>query len=318
VRRTARFARSGRLRIGYEVHAGLLRRRRPWLLLAQGLGFDRHGWEPVVPALRRRFRLVLFDNRGSGVSDGPGGRFSVADVARDAVAVLDAAGISRAHVLGVSLGGMVAQEIAIGHPDRVDRLVLACTTPGRPAGYPMPRESVRLMAATPGLPRDAALRRNVENALARRTAAEEPALVDRLVRHQAARPPDPRGFAALASAGARFRGGGRQAAITAPTLVLQGTADTVVDPRNAAVLAGLIPDADLLMLPGLGHLFFWERPEALTALVTPFLLGRPIPPDVVQTWAAGTATTGGGSDGDGRRAGSAQAGRVHPDATADG
>jgi 3-oxoadipate enol-lactonase len=126
------------LRIAYELR-GTWSGRRPWLVLVQGMGFDRLGWQPVLGKLGRHFRLVLVDNRGSGRSDHPAGAFAVADMAGDVVAVLDVAGIHRAHVLGASLGGMVAQELVITHPERVDRLVLACTTPGWPFAYRCPR-----------------------------------------------------------------------------------------------------------------------------------------------------------------------------------
>ena len=89
-----RYAASGGLRIAYELR-GTMHRRRPWLVLIQGMGFDRLGWEPVVGKLRRRFRLVLVDNRGTGCSDRPAGSFGVADMAGDVIAVLDAAGVRR-------------------------------------------------------------------------------------------------------------------------------------------------------------------------------------------------------------------------------
>jgi 3-oxoadipate enol-lactonase len=240
--------------------------------MIQGLGFDRSGWDPVVDGLRRHFRLILMDNRGCGESERSRRLFAVSDLARDAVAVLDAAGVQRAHVLGASLGGMVAQEVAIEFPDRVDRLVLACTTPGWPSGFPMPSASMRLMAHTRNLPPETAIRRHVENALSAETVEKDPGLVDRLVRHQLAHPNDQAGWSALNGAGARYFGGARQSRIRARTLVLQGSADTVVDPRNASLLARRIPDAELMVLPGLGHLFFWERPEALTDPVVRFLV----------------------------------------------
>ena len=137
----------GTLRIAYELR-GTLHWRRPWLVLVQGMGFDRQGWEPVLPKLRRRFRLVLVDNRGFGRSDRSAGSFGVADMAGDIIAVLDHAGIRKAHVMGASLGGLVAQELAITRPERVDGLVLACTAPGWPLAYPMPMASMRLIAAT--------------------------------------------------------------------------------------------------------------------------------------------------------------------------
>ncbi len=272
-----RYARSGALRIAYELR-GTMHRRRPWLLLVQGMGFDRLGWRPVLGKLGRRFRLVLVDNRGSGRSERPAGAFTVADMTGDIVAVLDAAGIQRAHVLGASLGGMVAQELAITRPERVGRLVLACTTPGWPFAYPMPAASVRLLAATADVTPEVALRRHTENALSARTVRHRPQLVDRLVRLQASRPADTGILAAQASAGARFAGQLRQARIRARTLVLHGDADTVVDPRNAKLLAERNPGARLVTFTGLGHLLFWEDPDGFADAVASFLLaGGPSP-----------------------------------------
>jgi pimeloyl-ACP methyl ester carboxylesterase len=101
-----RFTGHGSSRIGYELDSrpGC---RKPWLVLIQGLGFDRSGWAPVVSPLRRRFHLVLIDNRGSGRSTTQDRAFTVADMAADVAAVLEASQIARAHVLGASLGGMV-------------------------------------------------------------------------------------------------------------------------------------------------------------------------------------------------------------------
>jgi 3-oxoadipate enol-lactonase len=237
-----RYALSGGLRIAYELR-GTVRRRQPWLVLIQGMGFDRLEWEPVLGKLRRRFRLVLVDNRGTGCSERPAGSFGVADMAGDVVAVLDAAGIRRAHILGVSLGGMVAQEVAITCPERVDGLVLACTTPGWPFGYRMPAASVRLIAATAGMTPETALRRHTENALSTRTVEQYPEVVNRLAELQGSRPAANGALSAQAAAGARYAGGLRQARIQARTLVLHGGADTIVDPRNGKLLADRIPGA---------------------------------------------------------------------------
>jgi 3-oxoadipate enol-lactonase len=265
-----RYARSGDLRIAYELR-GVAVTRRPALLLIQGLGFDRAGWGPAIGSLQRRFRLVLIDNRCSGRSPAAGS-FSVADMAGDALAVLDDAGIGAAHVLGASLGGMIAQEFAVRHPDRVNRLVLACTTPGWPFAYPMPLPSAALIAASQRLAPDEALRRHVENALSVSTVAERPELAERIIDCQpsvSARDPD--AWQAQAMAGARYAGSFRQRRIRARTLILHGTADRVVDPRNARLLADRIEHADLVTFPGLGHLFFWEDSDAFAAAVTSFL-----------------------------------------------
>lgn len=188
--------------------------------------------------------------------------------------MLDRAAIPRAHVAGVSLGGMVAQEFAIRHPLRVDRLVLAATTPGWPFAYPMPSQSAGLLLETRRLIPPEALRRHVENALAARTVRERPELVERIVGHQARRPPNGAAWTALANAGASFAGNLRQHRITAPTLVLHGDDDTVVDPRNAKLLARRVPGAVLVSWPAHGHLMFWEDPDRFVAEVTAFLLKR--------------------------------------------
>ena len=267
-----RYARSGGLRIAYELR-GRMHRRRPWLVLIQGMGLDRRGWQPVLHRLRRHFRLVLVDNRGTGHSDRAAGSYTVADMAGDVVAVLDAAGIGRAHVLGASLGGMVAQELAIRHPERVDGLVLACTAPGWPFAYPMPGASVRLLATAGRLPAEAARRRHTENALSGRTLRHRPELVDRLLELQDERPADRAALSAQAAAGARYTGRLRQARIRARTLVMHGGADAVVDPRNGRLLANRIPGARLVTFPALGHLLFWEDPDGFAEAVTSFLRG---------------------------------------------
>jgi 3-oxoadipate enol-lactonase len=266
-----RYGRSGELRIAYELR-GTMHRRRPWLVLIQGMGFDRSGWEPVRRKLQRHFRLVLVDNRASGLSDRSAGSFGVSDMAGDIVAVLDDAGIRKAHVMGASLGGMVAQELAVDHPERVDGLVLACTTPGWPFACPMPKASVRLIAATAGMTAEAALRRHAENALSARTVQHRPELVDRLVELHGSRPADPGALSAQATAGALYAGRRRQTRIRARTLVLQGAADNVVDPRNGKLLADRIPGARLVTFPELGHLLFWEDPDGFVDAVTSFLL----------------------------------------------
>lgn len=269
-----RYARSGPLRIGYEVR-GAVHWRRPWLVLIQGMGLDRLGWGPVLRDLRRHFRIVLVDNRGSGRSGQPADSFSVADMAGDIVAVLDSAGIRRAYVLGASLGGMVAQELAIIRPERVDGLVLASTSPGWPFAHPMPAGSVRLIAAASRMTAEAARRRHTENALSACTVRRHPELVNRLMELQGSRPADAATLSAQAAAGARYVSGLRQARIRARTLVLHGGADAVVDPRNGRLLADRIPGARLVMFPALGHLLFWEDPAGFAEAVTSFLLARP-------------------------------------------
>jgi 3-oxoadipate enol-lactonase len=240
----------------------------PPLLLIQGLGYGGRGWGPTLDLLAEDFTVAAFDNRGFGASDVPAGPYSVGELAEDARAVLDAAGFERPHVVGASLGGMVAQELALAHPERVEKLVLVSTTPGGLGAYPMPAQTVSLMLEAPTMPPDVAVRRFVENALGD-GAPEE--LVERIVAYRKANPPDLGGWQSQAAAGALHDALDRVGQITAPTLVIHGTEDVVVDPRNADLLADRIPGARLELLPGSGHLPFWQEPERLARLIKEFL-----------------------------------------------
>jgi 3-oxoadipate enol-lactonase len=237
------------------------------LLLVQGLGYTRAGWGPARDRLAERYRVVSYDNRGVGESEIPPGPYTVAQMAGDALQVLDEAGIERAHVVSASLGGMVAQHLAAQHAERVDRLVLACTHPGVEDGYPMPQVTVDLFAQAPTMDPKVALRRFVDNAL----GVSPPAgLADEVYAYRLANPPDMNGWLAQAAAGTTFAGVDL-ARIEAPTLVVTGTHDNVIDCRNSELLAERIPNARLERLEGAGHLFFWERSDDFARLVGEFL-----------------------------------------------
>lgn len=245
------------MKIAWERHGN-----GPALLLIMGLGYARWGWEPVVEPLARTFDVLLHDNRGIGESDAPPGPYTTAQLAADAVQVLDEAGVARAHVAGTSLGGMVAQEVALAYPERVDRLVLSATTPGGPHAFPMPQRTVDLMLAR------ASLREYVENAL---EPDARPDLVDRIVAHRERTAQRFEPWAAQAAAGAGFDAYDRLGGIAAPTLVQHGDGDVVVDPRNAELLAARIPGARLSIYPGCGHLHMWQQPERFVRELEEFL-----------------------------------------------
>ena len=238
------------------------------VLMIQGLGYGRRGWGPVPGMLARRFRVVTFDNRGFGESDAPPGPYTTAQLAEDALAVLDAAEIEAAHVVGISLGGMVAQELVLARPERVRTLVLCATTPGGATSFPMPQRTVALMGRAPDLDPGEALHRFVTNALSPDPPA---ALVQEIVAYRAANPPDGAGWWAQAGAGAAHDASTRLGEITTPTLIVHGTADNVVDVRNAKLFAGAIPGSRVELFEGVGHLLPWERPDQFSTLVAEFL-----------------------------------------------
>jgi pimeloyl-ACP methyl ester carboxylesterase len=257
-----RYAGNGGVRIAYDVVGD----GAP-VLLIQGLGYGRWGWQPVSERLAGSYRVIAFDNRGYGESDKPAGPYTAAQMAGDAVAVLDAAGVERAHVVGASLGGAVAQELVLRHPDRVEKLVLVATMSGVTSMHPLPEQTTRLMAEAPALDPAVALRRFVENAL---DPEAEPALVEQIVALRTLNPPDPAGWAAQAGIWTTFDAWDDLPSISAPTLVVHGEGDAVVDARNAPLIAERIPGAELRLVAG-GHLFFWNRPGELAGLLEEFL-----------------------------------------------
>ena len=238
------------------------------LLLIMGLSGTRLTWgEPFLEALRADFEVVVYDHRGIGGSAEVTEDFTIADLADDAAGLLDALGWESAHVAGISMGGMVAQELALRHPERVRTLVLGCTYAGGEGALLTPPDTwQRLAEAWTSRDRERALRAgwevNVSAAFAgdddqyaefRRRALEAPARLP------------------IIMAQARAVGGhdtsARLERIGAPTLVVHGTEDAMLPASNAERIAGRIPRARLELLDGVGHLFFWEQPERSAALV---------------------------------------------------
>lgn len=249
--------------IRYEIHGS-----GPTLLLIPGLGFGPWGFFKQVPALSRRFCTVTFDLRG------PHDQYhGIAELVRDAAALLDHLGAGRVHVLGTSLGGFVAQELALARPDLVDRMVLISTSYG---GRGVERMSARVMAAMFGVGSfspEGAVRRGLKASTSTRYRAEHPDEFDRIVGSRLAFSPSLSSYLLQARAGANFDASGRVRGIDAPTLVIHGSDDRLVPVANARALAQAVPRSRLLILDGAGHLVFIEKAEEVNEEVASFLLG---------------------------------------------
>ena len=239
------------------------------LLLIMGLGVTLEGWSRLGPALAERYRTILFDNRGTGRSSTPPGPYAIETMADDAVAVLDAAGIARAHVFGISMGGMIAQELTLRHPGRVRSLMLGCTGCGGRDGVPAGREVVAALGARQTMTREQAMwamapyiydastpRERIEEDFARRLSA--PVTADGY-------------FAQLGGIRAWSGTLSRLPSIAAPTLVIHGETDQLVPPENGRIIARAIPHARLVMIPNASHIFTTDRFETARDAVLAFL-----------------------------------------------
>ena len=261
------FAESNGVTLCYEVHGV-----GPNLVLIEGIGYHSWMWYRQLPALSDQFRVLVYDNRGVGKSDKPPGPYSHQQNADDLAGLLDHLGWQRAHVLGVSMGGFIAQEFALKYPERVDRLVLACTAFGGPNMVPLPMEAIRALTPDMTLPPRERYRRAMPVAFADRSWPEKhPAEFEQILdwREEHVQPPE----AALAQmqAGFTFNTEQRLGQITAPTLVVAGDMDGVVPVRNAELLAERIPGAKLDLIPNAGHLVIIEDADRFNGDVIKFL-----------------------------------------------
>ncbi len=244
---------------------------RPLLLIA-GIPAIASDWEPLAARLADAgHRAIAYDNRGSGESTVTPGPYTTAQLAADALALLDHLAIERADVFGMSMGGMIAQELALAAPERVERLVLGCTHAGTAHAAPMPREAARAFALQSD---DWALRMRT---LAPFAFAQDvdPPLLEAFVAKKSADVQDPAGYAAQIQAVLAHDAADRLQEIRANTLVLTGDDDRVIPGESSELLAQRIPSATLRVIPGAGHLFFIERPAATLEILGAFL-GAPL------------------------------------------
>lgn len=263
--RTRSFARGadGR-RIYYELSGRADARS---LVLIRGLGRSSSYWLEVRQLLERERRLLVLDNRGVGRSDTPALPWGTGDMADDVALVLRASGIERADVFGISLGGMIAQELALRHPHRVERLVLACTTPGGRKARSTPRLAALALARAAAMPIEQGIRTTARWVLSDEALARRPDIVDVWVAIARSEPRSRRGFIGQLLAAARHDAWERLPFVEHETLVVTGDADRLIPMENSLLIADRIPRASLRTLRGAGHDFPTERPEETARLI---------------------------------------------------
>jgi pimeloyl-ACP methyl ester carboxylesterase len=249
----------------------------PPLLMIMGFGGQHHSWgDETVRLLSRHFRTIRFDNRGTGHSDKPQVEYSIAMMADDAAGLLQALGLSRAHVYGVSMGGMIAQELALRHPHLVGGLVLGCTTPGWAKGVPPRPEVIQLMMPEPGLSREEQIRKSWPAICSPRFLEEGREFLELMLRRSLENPTPVDTMNRQAAAIQAFDSYDRLPQIRAPTLIIHGDQDVLIPPQNAYILHERIPGSRLVIIEGAGHVYFWEKPAESCQAIVEFLSQVPM------------------------------------------
>ncbi len=253
----------------YEVHGS----GKP-LVLISGLGYSLWQWHRMVPLLAEHFQVVTFDNRGIGQSDKPAGPYTAGMLAADTVGLLDALGIEKAIIVGHSMGGFVAQAVALDFPRRVEKLILCSTNFGGPHHVPVTAEAMKVLADVTSDPLTR-FKNGLSVSTAPGWAEKNPGMIEEWVKWRVANPIEPAHYQAQMAIGlslmpeaAAFKD--KLPRLNVPTLILFGAHDKVVPPANADLLAQKIAGCRVVIFPDAGHFFPMEIPEAASHTIMDF------------------------------------------------
>ncbi|HLH78093.1 MAG TPA: alpha/beta hydrolase [Candidatus Binataceae bacterium] len=244
------------------------------LLLLMGYGMPGAAWTPILPFLSG-FQCIFFDNRGTGTSERPSGPYSVASMAEDASNLLQALGIGAAHIYGISMGGMIAQQLALDHPAQVKKLILGCTWCGGVHAVRPPEQvlmdllaGTKLAASAPERALDILLPLLYPAPF----LAAHPELKPMLLLALAAVPAiTPEVAEKTLLSVAEFESYERLPQISCPVMIIHGDQDQVIPPANAQVLKQRLPQAELWIIPGAGHAFAGFDPVGIHQRIVAWL-----------------------------------------------
>jgi pimeloyl-ACP methyl ester carboxylesterase len=224
-------------------------------------------WHRTRPFLAQNFRTIAFDNRGIGQSDVPQGVYPIAQMASDAAAVLDAANVSSAHVFGISMGGMIAQEFTLEYPERVRSLILGCTNAGGPHSVRAASEVLQILTREGMTPQEAteAIIPYIYDAATPRQRIDE----DMSIRMKWY--PTREGYLGQLQGILAWDAYSRIAQIKAPTLIIHGETDQLIPVANAHLIAERIPHAKLILIPHASHVFETDQPGIAIHAMMEFL-----------------------------------------------
>ncbi|RJX35387.1 MAG: alpha/beta fold hydrolase [Desulfarculus sp.] len=256
--------------IYYELHGS-----GPPLVMIMGLRRNAEWWYQQIPVLSRHFRLLVFDNRGSGRSGQPEMEYSIALFADDTAALMEHLNLESAAVLGYSMGGYIAQELAIRYPEKVQRLILVSTSAGGASAVRMDPARQKEFEDVAGLSPEQVLQKNLDIYFAPGFIAAHPDQIARFMTVSLRHAQPPEAFLRQYQACLRHDTTDRAGRIKAPVLIMTGDDDPLVPPGNSYILKELLPRAQLKVFPGGRHSFLIQMPQPFNQAVLEFLGAAP-------------------------------------------
>ena len=249
----------------YEMHG----QGNP-LVMIMGLRRNTEWWYHQIPHLSKHFKVISFDNRGAGRSDKPDMAYSIRLFADDTAELMESLAVESAHILGVSMGGYIAQELAINYPAKVRSLLLGCTGCGGERAVLMSEERMKKFTANKGLSPEEILRKDMDLYFSHRYIRENPEAVKKFVEISMRYYQPPEAFFRQFDACLKHDTAERLKTISAPTLILSGDDDPLVPPENSRILKELMPKADLVFFEGCRHCFFMEEADRFNDMALSF------------------------------------------------
>lgn len=257
----------GDINMYYEVHG----EGEP-LVMIMGASGNVEWYYPAIPVYSPEYKLVLYDNRGAGRSDDSEIPYAIEMLADDLAGLLNAIGIESAHILGASLGGMIAQQFVLRYPKRVRSLILACTYCGGPGSSLMnDPELIEAGKRMQSLSGEELVMETLRLCVSKKFINDNPDRAQEMVKIMANRPMTPQAQMKQGQAAMAHNTYNRLPEIKAPTLVITGDADKLINVENSRIIASRIPGAELAILQGAGHMFNFEAEEEANRIILDFL-----------------------------------------------
>jgi pimeloyl-ACP methyl ester carboxylesterase len=241
------------------------------VVLIHGAQGDQTMFSGLAPALATKYRVLTFDQRGSGLSEKPHTEYSIVQLADDTAALMEHAGFNRAHIVGVSMGGMIALEFALRHSEKTRALVLGCTTPGGPHAVRIGGDAFTNAYSTRAMSSEERGRALAEAAFTKSYIEGHPEIVPNMIEARRQRPIDSAALEGRLKAAMRHDVYDRLGQIKCPTLVITGKDDALISWENSRLLAEKIAGAEFVLLEPAGHCFWIEQPEKSRRAMEQFL-----------------------------------------------